>query len=160
MFRKFYISNRLPNRYPSENCRWVPLQFDMSPVFSNVVHMLGVIPATLCSAERSFSVLHRLKTYLRSTMGNNVSVTSHLLTLKGHMPTLQSTMVWIVSLLFSAVKMRKTAIFNVFYELLIICLRLSRSEQSVRPTFGANLKRKLNHRKVEGYVIYHFNNNS
>ena len=42
--------------------------------------MLGVIPATLCSAERSFSVLHRLKTYLRSTMGNNVSVTSHLLT--------------------------------------------------------------------------------
>ena len=62
--------------------------FDMLPVFSNVVHILGVIPFTLCSAERSFSVLHRLKTYLRTTMGNNVSVTSHLLTLKGHMPTL------------------------------------------------------------------------
>ena len=62
--------------------------FDMLPVFSNAVHILGVIPFTLCSAERSFSVLHRLKTYLRSTMGNNVSVTSHLLTLKGHMPTL------------------------------------------------------------------------
>ncbi|CAH3142941.1 unnamed protein product [Porites evermanni] len=45
--------------------------FDMLPVFSNAVHILGVIPFTLCSAERSFSVLHRLKTYLRSTMGNN-----------------------------------------------------------------------------------------
>ena len=33
-------------------------------------HMiLAVIPATLCSAERSFSALRRLKTYLRSTMG-------------------------------------------------------------------------------------------
>ena len=62
--------------------------FDMLPVFSNAVHILRVIPATLCSAKRSFSALRRLKTYLRSTMGNNVSVTSHLLTLKGHMPTL------------------------------------------------------------------------
>ena len=25
MFRKFQISNCLPNRYFSENCRWVPL---------------------------------------------------------------------------------------------------------------------------------------
>ena len=49
--------------------------FDMLAVFPNAVHILGVIPVTLCSAERSFSVLHRLKTYLRSTMGNNVSVT-------------------------------------------------------------------------------------
>ena len=62
--------------------------FDMFPVCSNVVHILGVIPATLRSAERSFSALRRLKTYLRTTMGKNVSVTSHLLTLKGHMPTL------------------------------------------------------------------------
>ena len=78
--------------------------FDMFPLYSNVK------PATLCSAERSFSALRRLKTYLRSTMGNNVSVTSHLLTLKGHMPTLWSTMTWIVSLIFSAFKMAKTAI--------------------------------------------------
>ena len=48
--------------------------FDRFPSFSNVVHILGVIPATLCSAKRSFSTLRRLKTYLRSTMGNNVSV--------------------------------------------------------------------------------------
>ena len=62
--------------------------FDIFPVFSNVIHILGVIPATLCSAERSFSALRRLKTYLLSTMGNNASVTSHLLALKGHMPAL------------------------------------------------------------------------
>ena len=62
--------------------------FDTFSVFYNVVHILGVIPATLYSAERSFSASRRLKTYLRSTIGNNVSVTSHLLTLKGHMPTL------------------------------------------------------------------------
>ena len=35
----------------------------------NVVHILAVIPATSCSAERSFSALRRLKTYLRNTMG-------------------------------------------------------------------------------------------
>ena len=42
---------------------------DMLPEFSNVVHILAAIPATSCSAERSFSGLRRLKTYLRSTMG-------------------------------------------------------------------------------------------
>ena len=35
----------------------------------NVVDILAVIPATSCSAERSFSALCRLKTYLRDTMG-------------------------------------------------------------------------------------------
>ena len=43
--------------------------FDMLPELSKVVHILAVIPATLCSAEPSFSALRRLKTYLRSTMG-------------------------------------------------------------------------------------------
>ena len=41
----------------------------MFPEFSSVVHILAVIPAISCSAERSFSALRRLKTYLRSTMG-------------------------------------------------------------------------------------------
>ena len=53
--------------------------FDMFPVLSNAVHILRVMPATFCCAERSFSALRRLKTYLRSTMGNDVSVTSHLI---------------------------------------------------------------------------------
>ena len=43
--------------------------FDMFPEFSNVVHILAVIPTTSCSAEQSFSALRRLKTYLRSSMG-------------------------------------------------------------------------------------------
>ena len=41
----------------------------MIPEFSKVVHNLAVIPATSCSAERSFSALRRLKHCLRSTMG-------------------------------------------------------------------------------------------
>ena len=43
--------------------------FDIFPEFSKVVHILAVITATSRSAERSFSALRRLKTYLRSTMG-------------------------------------------------------------------------------------------
>ena len=43
--------------------------FDMFSVFSNVVHILRVIPDTLWSVEWSLSVLRRLKTYLHSTMG-------------------------------------------------------------------------------------------
>ena len=43
--------------------------FDILPEFCKVVHILAVIPAISCSAERTFSALRRLKTYLRSTMG-------------------------------------------------------------------------------------------
>ena len=42
---------------------------EMVPEFVKVATILAVIPATSCSAERSFSGLRRLKTYLRSTMG-------------------------------------------------------------------------------------------
>ena len=38
--------------------------FDFFPEFSTVAHILAVIPAISCSAERSFSALRRLKTYL------------------------------------------------------------------------------------------------
>ena len=40
----------------------------MLPEFSKALKILSVIPATSCSAERSFSSLRRLKTYLRNTM--------------------------------------------------------------------------------------------
>jgi len=49
--------------------------FVMLPEFASVVHILAVIPVTSCSAERSFSALRRLKTYLRSTRGSSVLVT-------------------------------------------------------------------------------------
>ena len=39
------------------------------PVFYKASSILATISATSCSAERSFSGLRRVKTYLRSTMG-------------------------------------------------------------------------------------------
>ena len=39
------------------------------PVFNKIAGIFATIPATSCSAERSFSGLRQLKTYLRSTMG-------------------------------------------------------------------------------------------
>ena len=62
--------------------------FDLFPEFSKLVHILAVIPAISCSAERSFSALCRLKTNFRSTMGQQRVSNIALLTLKGHMPTL------------------------------------------------------------------------
>ena len=57
--------------------------FDMFPEFSNVVHILAVIPTTSRSAERSFSAFRRLTTYLRSTMGQQRVSNIALITLKG-----------------------------------------------------------------------------
>ena len=48
--------------------------------FGKVVAILNIIPATSCFAERSFSVLRKLKTYLRSTMGQDCR--SHLALLR------------------------------------------------------------------------------
>lgn len=39
------------------------------PFLYEATSLLATIPATSCSAERSFSGLRHLKTYLRSTMG-------------------------------------------------------------------------------------------
>ena len=46
--------------------------FDMFPEFSKVIHIFAVIPATSCSAERSFSALRILKIYLHSTIGQQL----------------------------------------------------------------------------------------
>ena len=35
---------------------------------NRVLHLLAVLPVTICSCERSISALRRIKTYLRSTM--------------------------------------------------------------------------------------------
>ena len=39
------------------------------PCFSDPAKTFGAIPATSCSAERSFSTLRRMKSYLRASMG-------------------------------------------------------------------------------------------
>ncbi len=41
------------------------------PTFFRLCKFLAVIPATSCSAERSFSCLRRLKTYTRNTMAQS-----------------------------------------------------------------------------------------
>ena len=43
----------------------------MVPEFSKVLKIYAVLPISSCEAERSFSALKRLKTYLRSNMGQN-----------------------------------------------------------------------------------------
>ena len=42
---------------------------DILPVQNRVTSIPATIPATSCSAERSFSALRRIKTFLRSTIG-------------------------------------------------------------------------------------------
>ena len=52
-------------------------QFNLQTCLSEVVKLLimnGVFAVLSASVERSFSCLKRLKTYLRTTMGQNVSV--------------------------------------------------------------------------------------
>ncbi|XP_068703729.1 zinc finger MYM-type protein 1-like [Montipora foliosa] len=44
---------------------------DILPVLYKVASILATIPATSCSAERSFSAHRRIKTFLRSTMGQD-----------------------------------------------------------------------------------------
>lgn len=53
---------------------WKLLQPDVRALFTDVEKLLRcllVIPASSCEAERSFSGLRRLKTYLRSTMSQS-----------------------------------------------------------------------------------------
>jgi len=44
---------------------------DILPVLYKVTSILATIPVTSCSAERSFSALRRIKTFLRCTMGQD-----------------------------------------------------------------------------------------
>ena len=49
MFRKIYISNRLPNRYSSENCRWVPLTDSVRCMRT----LLNWVPKSLIQVQKS-----------------------------------------------------------------------------------------------------------
>ena len=46
----------------------LPMAKDMFSEVDNLLHLYFTIPITTCTAERSFSCLRRIKTYLRSTM--------------------------------------------------------------------------------------------
>jgi hypothetical protein len=52
---------------------------------TNLLHLLLVMPVTIYTAERSFSSLRRLKTYLKSTM--NQKLPTHLALLHCHNET-------------------------------------------------------------------------
>ena len=45
---------------------------DLIPEFMKLIRLLLTIPASSCTAERSFSALRRLKNYLRSSMKSNI----------------------------------------------------------------------------------------
>ena len=45
-----------------------PTVCDLLPAVSQLVRLMLTVPATSCSSERSFSLLRRLKSYLRSTI--------------------------------------------------------------------------------------------
>ena len=42
---------------------------DIFPLIKSMLHILATLPASVASAERSFSTLRRLKTWIRSRMG-------------------------------------------------------------------------------------------
>jgi len=49
---------------------FLPLM-DFHPNIKRLLMQFATIPVTICTSERSFSSLKRIKTYLRSTMGEN-----------------------------------------------------------------------------------------
>ena len=75
-----------------------------------MMHILAVIPATSCSAERSFSALRRLKTYLRSTMGQQRVSNIALISIERAYANSVGSMTWTASLISSAVEVEETAI--------------------------------------------------
>ena len=93
--------------------------FDMFPEFSKVVHILAVIPVTSRSAERSFSGLRRLKTYVRSTVGQQrVSNIAHSNTEREHASSVANNDIDRTIDIFGRRNGRDSYFFNVFYELI------------------------------------------
>ena len=81
--------------------------FDIFPEFSKVVHILAVIPATSCSAERSMRCTSRMKTMGQQRTSNIALINIERACANS---SLQSTIKWTVSLISSAVEMEETAI--------------------------------------------------
>ena len=77
MFRKFKISNRLPNRYFCENCRWVPLiceRFEPRTNFigslSRIVRVNAVLNNTVVESDCAVVILKLSPavSYIRSSL--------------------------------------------------------------------------------------------
>ena len=70
-FKKTYVENSIKTAAEVIDVLPENSLFEITPEFSKMAFILAVIPATSCSAERLFSGLLRLKTYLRNTMGQH-----------------------------------------------------------------------------------------
>ena len=70
-FKRKYPDTKLDSPGDVLKCMHDNDQLNFLPHFGKVTLILNIIPATSCSAERSFSALRRLETYLRSTMGQD-----------------------------------------------------------------------------------------
>ena len=65
---QFASSQQLPDS-PADALVYACKQEHVYPNIDAILCLVCTIPVTSCECERSVSVLHRLKTYLRSTMG-------------------------------------------------------------------------------------------
>jgi len=63
---------KLIDEFPSTAIKtiFLPLM-DFYPNIKRLLMLFATIPVTTCTSEKSFSSLKRIKTYLRSTMGEN-----------------------------------------------------------------------------------------
>jgi len=66
---KFKWRNISDKKYRIEDC--IPATKDLYPNLHKIFIILFTMPVSTATAERSFSTLKRLKTYLRSTMGSD-----------------------------------------------------------------------------------------
>ena len=69
IFRNFLSENPVSHEIKRAASLYEDGLHTVLPVFYKASSILATIPAMSCSAERSFSGLRRVKTYLRSTMG-------------------------------------------------------------------------------------------
>lgn len=66
---KHFLDRKNKDKVPSIQSVFLLLDGDMFPSLKAIFQASLTIPVTSCSCERSFSALHRLHTWLRSTMG-------------------------------------------------------------------------------------------
>ena len=67
-FLSFSVEHELPHTIAETLKAVLPIK-DIIPTIVKLLRLLGTIPVTACECERCNSALKRLKTYSRSTMG-------------------------------------------------------------------------------------------
>ena len=106
--------------FTSENISWVQLL----PEVVNLLRLYLTLPVTSCTAERSFSSLRRLKTFLRSTVG---LTQKDSIILQYCTPTVNSMLIWrkCATILFSRTKLNSQLLLCFRNKPVFCCLMLS-----------------------------------